>query len=295
MKALYSALRNIRRTPYQTIASFLVMILTFFLLLLFTISSFGSNRILGHLESLPVVLACFKNDTPIDDVKAVEAQLQGTGKIKQTKILTQDDALRIFKGRYGQDHSDITEYVQKEFFPPCLVINANRAEDLDSIAATLKSNSSVTDVGFLREETKKLLAWTQGIRIFGLVLTGYAIITSIFTVLIVIGMKIAAKREEIEILQLLGATPWYIRGPFLMEGIIYGVIGAVSAWLIILIPFLSIQAPLGKYFSGAAFENFSVFPNVPIFLAALLAIQVFIGILVGLIGSFISLWRYLRA
>ncbi len=269
----------------------MVMVLTFFLLLLFLITSYGSNRILRHFESSPKVLACFNDNATQDDVTAAEAQLKSTGKIDQMRFISQDEALQIFKQRYGQDNPEITEFVQKDFLPMCLDIKTKQPQDLEDIASVLKSNDKISTISFLKDEIKSLLTWTQGIRLFGLIITGYAMLTSIFTIIIVIGMKVASKKDEIEILQLLGATPWYIRAPFLLEGVIYGVVGAVAAWLLGLVPFLYIQHPLTNFFRG---EGFTVFQNIPIFLAVLLGVQILNGIFVGLLGSFISLWRYLK-
>ncbi len=266
------------------------MVLTFFLLMLFLVTSYGSNRILRHFESVTKVLACFKDNATDDDAKAVQTQLQQTGKISSIRYISQDEALKIFKQRYSKDNPEITEFVQKDFLPICLDIKTNTPEQLDNIAAILKTDDKVGTISFLKDEIKSLLTWTQGIRLFGLAITIYAMVTSVFTILIVIGMKIASKKDEIEILQLLGATKWYIRGPFLVEGILYGIVGSITAWLLGLVPFLYIQHPLITFFSG---EDFTVFPSVPIFLAILLGVQVAIGIVVGLIGSFISLWRYL--
>lgn len=290
MRSLSSAVRNMRRTPYQTIASLLVMVLTFFLLLLFLVASYGSNRVLQHFESLPKVSAYFKAETTDIQVQELKQKLEQTGKVAQVRTISKEEALKIYTERF-KDKPQLTEFVQKDFFPMSIDIKANRPQDLDEIATVLKSNENVEEVTFLKDDIKALLNWTNTVRLFGFALTAYAVVTSIFTILIVIGMKIASKKEEIEILQLLGATRWYIRMPFLVEGILYGVIGAVIAFLVGVGPFLYVQEPLARFFSS---ENFSVFPPAYIFLSAVLAIQVGIGIVIGAIGSFIALVRYLR-
>lgn len=292
MSAFGIAFRNIRRTPYQTTASLLVMVLTFFLLLLFLITSYGLNRILHHFETLPKVLACLTEDATEDDAKAIDAQVRATGNIAESRIIYQEEALNIFRDRW-KEVPEITEFVQKDFLPICIDIKTKKLEDLESTAQVLRSFDKLDKdkITFPKDEIKALLSWTKGLRLFGLVITLYAMITSIFTILIVIGMKIAAKRDEIEILKLLGATPWYIRAPFLVEGMFYGVVGSVAAWLLGLIPFLYLQQPLQGFFSG---DGFAVFPNVPVILGVLLVIQVANGLIVGLIGSFISLWRYMK-
>lgn len=290
MKALKTALKNIRRTPYQTIASLLVMVLTFFLSLLFLVASFGSNRVLRYFESSPLVSAYFTDEATEDDVKLVQLRLDQTGKIANIRFINKEEALKIYSETFS-DKPDLTEFVQKDFLPMSLDIKTKKAEDLKEIDNILKSFDTVKEIVFPKDLINELLHWTKGIRIFGLAITIYAMVTSVFTILIIIGMKIATKKDEIEILQLLGATPWYVRAPFLIEGIIYGVIGAVTAWIIGIIPFLYYVDPLNSFFGGEV----AVFPQTPIFLVVLLGIQILSGIIIGVIGSFIALLRYLKS
>lgn len=289
MHALKTTLRNIRRTPYQTVASLLVMVLTFFLSLLFLVASFGSNRVLRYFESSPKVSAYFTDKATEDDAKAVRSKLEATGKIASIRFISKDEALKIYSESF-RDKPHLTEFVQKDFLPMSLDIKTNKPEEAEEIANVLKSFDTVEEVVFPKDLVKELLTWTRGIRLFGLAITIYAMVTSVFTILIVIGMKIANKRDEIEILQLVGATPWYVRAPFLLEGILYGVIGAVTAWAIGVGPFLHYVGPITKFFGAET----AVFPPTAIFLLTLLGIQVVIGILIGCIGSFIALLRYLR-
>lgn len=282
--------RNIRRTPYQTVASVLVMILTFFLSLLFLVASFGSNRVLRFFESSPKVSAYFTDKATEDDARLVQSRLEQTGKIASLRFISKEEALKIYSESF-RDKPHLTEFVQKDFLPMSFDIKTNKPEDLEEVANILKSYDTIEEIVFPKDLIKDLLTWTRGIRVFGLAITIYAMVTSIFTILIVIGMKIATKRDEIEILQLLGATPWYIRAPFLLEGILYGVLGAVTAWAIGIVPFLYYVGPLNGFFGS----EISVFPPTPIFLASLLGIQILIGIIIGSIGSFIALLRYLKS
>ena len=85
---------------------------------------------------------------------------------------------------------------------------------------------------FQKDVVDTLLAWTNAIRIVGGSLAVILAFDSLLIIMTVIGMKIALKREEIEILNLVGASPWYIRMPFVLEGGMYGV-AARLAWMII--------------------------------------------------------------
>ena len=105
----------------------------------------------------------------------------------------------------------------------------------------------------------------------------------------IIGFKISQKREEIEIMKLLSATNWYIRWPFLMEGIFYGIIGAILGWgiasgvLLYTTPFLS-----------TFLQGISLLPVSPILLFELLGIELIVAVLLGTFSSFLAVLRYLK-
>lgn len=292
MRAFDNAITNMRRTPYQTVASILVMVLTFFLLLLFLVASYGSDRVLKHYEQAPKISAYFVDTATEADVEEVKQKLEQTGQVKTVRYISKSDALKIFTARF-KDNPEITQFVQESFLPMAIDIQTKNPEDLETTYQTLQTFDKVERVVFLKDEIQKLLSWTRAVRTVGLAITIYSMVTSIFTILIVISMKIASKKDEIEILQLLGASPWYIRTPFLVEGMLYGVIGALIAVALGIVPFMYMQQPLAQFFNAQA-EGFTVFPPTLLFIGSLVAIQVTMGIIIGAIGSFIALRRYLR-
>jgi len=106
---------------------------------------------------------------------------------------------------------------------------------------------------------------------------------------VIIGMKIALRRKAIEILRLIGASSWYVRLPFLLEGMFYGVVGALIAWLIAVILLLYSTPFLVSFLAGIP-----LLPVPPVFLALVLLILVTGGLVIGFLGSLIALRRYLR-
>ena len=119
------------------------------------------------------------------------------------------------------------------------------------------------------------------ISIFGLV--------SLLVILVIIGMKITLLREEIEVLQLIGASRWYIRAPFLLEGIFYGVVGAFMAWGISYLLLLYLTSYIIKFFQGIA-----LLPVSPTFMLTVLGMEIASGIVIGSLGSLLAVKRYLK-
>jgi cell division transport system permease protein len=132
-----------------------------------------------------------------------------------------------------------------------------------------------------------LTKWTSGIRITGFFMVGILILMSLLNMIIVISMKVASKRQEIATVRLLGATSWFINGPFLFEGAIYGLIGAVIAWGITYISLLYATPVLVDFFG-----DIPVLPIDPVFMLTILGGMVLGAVSLGMISGAVSAKRF---
>ena len=147
----------------------------------------------------------------------------------------------------------------------------------------------VAEVIYQKYLVSKLTLWTNALRTVGITLIAVLGISSVLILVIVIGIKISQKKTEIEIMRLLGATSWYVRWPFIFEGMLYGVVGAVVAWCIAS-GILWYATPFLNNFLGGV----SVLPFSPIILLEILAMEILLGILLGVFSSFLAVLRYLK-
>ena len=108
-------------------------------------------------------------------------------------------------------------------------------------------------------------------------------------ILVIVGMKVALRKEEIEILKLIGATSWYIRAPFVLEGMFYGLVGATISWIITYILLLYSTPLLVSFLSGIP-----ILPVSPIFMLTLLLGLILGGVMIGILGSLLATRRYLK-
>src|SRR5690606_17161244 len=107
---------------------------------------------------------------------------------------------------------------------------------------------------------------------------------SVFVILTIIGIKITIRRGEIEIMKLIGASDWFIRTPFILEGVFYAVVGAVIGWGVAYAALTIFgQSTLQAFFSGVP-----VFPIEPIYMLYVLGIQVLLAIILGIFASFLA-------
>jgi cell division transport system permease protein len=211
--------------------------------------------------------------------------------------VSKDDALAIYKEQNKNDPL-LLEMVTADILPASLEVSAQQPQFLRELEPIIKESPNVEEVVYQRDVVDTLLSWTNAIRITGGTLAGLLAVDSILIITTVIGMKIALRKEEIDILKLVGASPGYIRFPFVLEGAAYGVIGAVSAWAIIM-GLLIWARPLLLTFLGVIplIHALLVNPLSNVFILSSLAfleILTLVGFLLGCFGSFMALGRYLK-
>lgn len=282
--------RNIRRTPYQALTASMVMFLTFLTLSSFLLLAAGSQKVLRFYESKPQAIAFFKDGTTEADVKAIQNALNQTGKITQFKYVSKEEALQIYKER-NKNNPTLLELVTANILPASLEISTQSPEDLKPIAEIVKREPVVEEVVFPEDVVASLTQATRLIRTIGGSLVGFLITFSTLIVVMVIGFKIRIKRDEIETMKLLGASTWFIRMPYVLEGIFYAVVGAFLGWMT---GFLILWYFEPLLVTGLDEVAQGIFPVSPLFILELLVFEVFVAVLVGGLGSLLAVRRYLH-
>ncbi len=288
MKHFRTAWQHIRRSPYQALAAIAVMILTFFVAAIFIFIASGSEAILHWFETRPQVTGFFKDEVTMTQVDSLKERLNQTGKIAEIKYVSKEEALAIYQEQ-NKDDPLLLEMVTANILPASLEVSTNDLPALGEVAQIMKDSSEIDEVIFHEDIVSSLSDWTAAIRKIGLGLIIALSIFSLTIILVIIGMKIALRRKAIEILRLIGASSWYIRLPFLFEGMFYGVVGALIAWLIAVILLLYSTPFLVSFLAGIP-----LLPVPPVFLALVLAVLATGGLAIGFLGSLIALRRYLR-
>lgn len=287
-RALEFTKRNIRRTPFQAIAASMVMFLTFLALQTFLILAAGSQATLRHFESKPQVIAFFKEGTTDQDVQAIENALKQESRVTKTKFVSKEEALEIYRERNKNDPT-LLELVSANILPASLEISTQSPDDLQWVADVLKKEPVVSEAIVPEDVVQTLTSVTGMIRVVGGSTVGFLLIFATLVILMIIGFKIRLKRNEIEIMRLLGASSSFIRNPFILEGMFYGVTGAVAAWVLSYLllwyftPFL--QGYIGEV---------HLLPVNPLFMLAILGSSLVLAVIVGCLGSFSAVRRYLK-
>jgi cell division transport system permease protein len=217
---------------------------------------------------------------------AIERELQPGPMVASFEFISKMDALARFK----QTFSDLAATVDSlegnplpASFEVRLQASAHAQEDVATFGARLRQTPGVTDVRYDRQWLDRLLAAVNVVRAVGLVLGTVLTIAAALTVANVVRLALYARRDEIEIMQLVGAPAAYVRGPFVMEGILQGGLGALAALAALAIVFLAVRS---SYLSPlAAALNLSSVRFLPLELCVLLLVG---GMLVGCLGGVVA-------
>ena len=288
MKTVKTSWKNIRRSPYQAIAAIFIMMLTFLAISFFSFLVFGSSVIIKYFESKPQVTAFFKDEAKQENITELQNNLNQTGKISQMRFVSKKEALHIYKEQNKNDPL-LLDLVTEDILPASLEISTSNIEDLGAVSEMLKSSPHVSEVIYQKDIVSTLSTWTNAIRLIGITLISILALVSIFIMMSVVGFKVSQKREEIEIMRLLSATSWYIRWPFVLEGIFYGIIGTFLGWLIASITLLYATPYLQTFLRGIP-----LLPVSPVFLFGLFLGEIFIAVLLGMLASSLAVLRYLK-
>ncbi|MEK7543362.1 MAG: permease-like cell division protein FtsX [Patescibacteria group bacterium] len=297
MISLTTAWRHMRRSPYQAMAAILTMFLTLLLAGLFFLASTASFFVLKYFEGKPQITVYFQDKTSEESIHNLENELTATGKTVSIKYITKDEALALYRQQNKNDPL-LLEMVTADILPASLEVSATDPNFLSDLEAVIKESEGVEEVVYQRDVVETLISWTNAIRWVGGSLAGLLAVDSILIVMTIIGMKIAIKKQEVEVLNLVGASPWYIRAPFLLEGGLYGlfgagiasiIIGALALWMYpFLLTFLGVIPAIGSVLAAPTSAAFLI--AAFIFFGGLATT----GFLLGSIGSLVAVGRYLK-
>lgn len=288
MTQVRKTLKLLRRSPYQALAATLAMSLTFFVSSIFVVLILGGQLVLNYIEQRPQVIAFFKDEATESQIAKLIEGIETTDLAKNVKYITKEEALAIYRER-NKDEPLLLESVTADFLPASVDVSVKRAQDIPRITEMLKGNQIVERVITPENLVEQLVKWTKTIRIGAIIFTSTLLSISFLIIIMVIGMRIALRRDEITIMSLVGATKWYIAKPFFLEGAIYGAVGATIATFLVY-SVLLFYSPSIQEFLGPI----QVFPIHPAFFIYLWAGEMLIAASVGVAGAAIALYRYLR-
>lgn len=288
LRILKNALQQFIRSGWLTAASVLMMTLTFFIISIVATTAYGSNLVLKYFESKPQVSAFFKDEATEEDILNIKRELEQTGLTTEVSYVSKEEAFKIYLGQH-QDEPILLESITAKIFPASLDVRAKSVDELLTLVSLLEGKQNIEEIVFYKDIVESLKNWVRNIRLLGGGLIAVLLVISVLIVLISIGMGIATQKSEVEVMRLVGATSWYIRWPFILSGALAGVLSAFLA-----VGILALSSPFISSFLGDLLRGTEISLLTPSFILTLLGAEVIFAALLGALGSFLAVWKYLR-
>lgn len=289
MALLKLTLNHIRRSPFQSLIAFLTVFICFFILNFFLLINRGLSGVLNHFETKPEITIFLKDGLDEAAVESIQKELASYPEVKEIRYISKEKALSLYKDM-NKDNPLLTEMVTASILPASFEVSAFNPKVLESISQNFSTKKDIVDeIIYQKDVIESLLSWTKIIRESGLVLISVSVVIVFVMIFTLIGMKINNRKDEIRISRLLGASKFYVKRPFLLEGIIYGISGSFLGFLLSFLIIYNFRTAINAFFQPIIFV-----PKLSLFEPLLLTIEVLVGIMIGLSASWLGARRYIK-
>jgi cell division transport system permease protein len=283
--------KNLGRNGWMSFASVSAVAITLLILGVFLILAMNVNYFAKSVED-QVEIRVFMDVLATEaNVQQVEENIKAISKVETVTFIPKDEGLKQFRESMG-DKAYLFEGLDKENpLPDAFVVKTAQPQDTAGVAAQIEKLEHVESLTYGEGTVEKLFTVTEVMRNVGIAFIVGLGFTAMFLIANTIKLTIVARRREIEIMKLVGATNWFIRWPFFVEGMLMGISGALIPTIMLSIGYYYLLDAIQSSFEASQlFKLLPLFPLVYQVALALLAIGAFIGIW----GSLVSVRRFLR-
>jgi cell division transport system permease protein len=292
------ALRALRRSAAPSLAAIVNVVLTTLLLGVFIpVIKASSTTNENVREQLALRVFLFPDASP-KDAKAVQRKIAAIPHVSRTQFISKKQGLKILRGQLGNEplSRGITQLRGENPLPLSINVFPDNPDNLDTIQAAIVApgngrpkpiSPAIENVSNGQGAAEDIRTVTNAVKIILLVIAVLLLVVSLMLVANTIRLSIYARRREVEVMKLVGATNWFIRWPFVLEGLMVGLFGAALAVGILWVGKLTIIDPLAKNF--ILIDNFSTIGFVPLIVTLMAA-----AVVVSALGSGVTLRRFLR-
>jgi cell division transport system permease protein len=286
---LKEAFGSLRRNYFMTIAALVTVFLSIVVLGGVLVFVYTTDALLKEVEQKVEITVYLKTDPDPtqDEIDAMQSEILSWPEVKNSVFVSKQDALERLKEDF-KDNPEILEGLTGNPLPASFEVALVDPQSVDEVASRFEEKTIVDEVRYGKEVADKLFSFTSQARNFLLIFIVLLGIVAILLISNTIRLSIFARKREVEIMKLVGATNWFIRWPFVIEGITVGFFGALAAVVVVLL--------LNSFLVGRIRESmpFMAVPldAVPYALVTLLLLAV--GVVIGAAGSGIGLRRFLK-
>ena len=281
------ALTSLSRNRLLSIATVSTMAISIFFLGVAVLLTVNADRFMNRLESDIEIVAFLNDSANKTQVAAINDQIQALAGVQAVVFVSKDEALARIQDKFATDNYDLGKTLGKNPLPDTYEIKAQKPQDVPILAGQIGTIPGVYKVSYGQGVVEKLFQVTKWVRIISVSLMGLLALGSVFLIATTIRLSIYARRKEIYLMKLIGATDWFVRWPFFIEGVILGLAGALIA-----------IGTLGVGYNSLVSSLATTLFFVPLVQQQNLLINMYLSLLgagagLGILGTYISLNRFL--
>jgi cell division transport system permease protein len=285
---LKDALNSLKRNITVSTASIATVAATLFILGIFMLTILNVNQGIVNVESKVEVKIFLKDDITAAQKTELEKNVKAVAGVTSVAFESKEQALANFKEQLGDQNQSLVEGLEKDNpMPSSYIVKVNDPNTITSVVEAVKGKAYILSIKDGREIVDKIMSITNTIKWVGSAIFVILIGVSVFLIGNTIKIIVYSRRREIGIMKYIGATDWFIRWPFIIEGVVLGVVGALIADGIL---FYAYKVVFAKVTTGLLMMQLVPVSYVYTYILGLFMLA---GILIGAIGSSISIRKFL--
>ncbi len=284
--------RSVAKQKKMTSASIIIMCATMLIFGLFFVIGQNINYVMKQIESQQGMKVSIKEGTSEDAIEKLGTEIRKIDGVNKVTYNSKEDALATVKGWLGNNQYLLSGWDESNPFPASYFVTLTDLSKNQEVQEQILKLDGVQEINSKNDTIANLDKAANGIRIVTIVLLILLVIISIFIIAYTIKLTVHARRKEISIMKYVGATNGFIRGPFIVEGII---IGIVSALITLGLVGIIYNVAMTKILESSILKTMtlSLLSFSDIF-TLVLAVYLLLGIGIGILGSTISMKKYLE-
>ncbi len=248
----------------------------------------NAEKLAQSVESSVEITAFLKEDVGKVERDRIKDKIKENSAVSTIEFISKEQALKDMKQSFGE-RSDILESLEDSNpLPDAFRIKTKTAEAVPAAARALEKIKGIEQVRYGQGVVEKLLNVTKWVRLASVVTLGLLTLAAVFLIATSIRMSVFARRREIGIMKILGATNWFVRFPFMLEGIVLGFTGGLLAILVVDLGYLSLMQKVKISLPFIQLVNESQV------ILSILGSMIGLGIFIGVLGSWFSLRKFLK-
>ena len=283
---------NTYRNILMSLASIMIVIATLIVYGFFLLIALNLEMNISVLKDQPQLEVFCNVELDDNQVKLVEEAVKNNSKVAKYEMVTKEEAFEKLKTRFGEN-SILLDGYDESILPVSFIINLKDPSQSEDVVKEFENMSGVHEVSFHQKTIDMISKVTYWMRFISGFMIVILLIISVFIISNTIKITVFARRKEINIMKFIGATDWFIRWPFVVEGVIIGIMGAMIAFIISGFGYNALESRFSKDLISLNLSLFKMMGISEVWIQLLLFYSV-IGVIVGAIGSFLSIRRYLR-